>query len=302
MDGVLSSSIGTSFSTPRVTSLAAGLYHELNEEFDPLLLKSLIIHSASYSENLRIPIHERSKQLGFGTPKTVNDIIYNTPHEATLIMRDSLARGEFIDIMDFPMPTCLIRDGFFIGQVILTLVYEPILDPSQGNEYCQSNIDVKFGSYDEKAERDISQPSILNPVGRKRSQNLLLDRIYSKNKMKKQADIFAQRERLLIQYGDKYYPVKKYAINLEELTEANKMNYLKEDNNWYLYLKGVFRDHIERKARMNSLSLSQEFCLILTIRDPYGSRNVYDEVSQKLDEFNFWHSNIKVASDVSISV
>jgi len=27
---------------------------------------------------------------------------------------------------------------------------DPILDPSQGIEYCQSNIDIKFGSYDAK--------------------------------------------------------------------------------------------------------------------------------------------------------
>ena len=37
--GGLSKSVGTSFSTPRIASLATGLYQELDEAFDPLLLK-----------------------------------------------------------------------------------------------------------------------------------------------------------------------------------------------------------------------------------------------------------------------
>jgi hypothetical protein len=299
-DGSLSSSVGTSFSTPRVTSLAAGIYQELNEEFDPLLLKALIVHSASYSKGLKVPITERTKQLGFGVPKTVRDIIYNQPSEATLILRDNLAKGEFFDIMDFPMPTCLIKNGFFTGQVIATLVYDPILDPTQGSEYCQSNIDVKFGSYDDKTERDVSKRNILNPIGRQGAKNLFNGALYSKTRMRESAGDFALMERLLIQYGDKYYPVKKYAVDLSELSDANKLHYLSEDKKWYLYIRGLFRDHIERRAIQDSMQLSQELCLILTIRDPFGKENVYDKVTQKLDEHNFWHSNIKVSSDISI--
>lgn len=302
MDGSLSSAVGTSYSTPRITALAAGLYQELNEGFDPLLLKALIVHSASYSKNLKVPVTERTKQLGFGVPGTIKDIIYNAPYEATLILRDSLVKGELIDIMDFPMPSTLIKDGFFTGQIIATLVYDPILDLTQGVEYCQSNIDVKFGSYDEKTERDVGKRNILNPVGRQGTQNLLLGSLYSKSKMKDKTDDFALRERLLIQYADKYYPVKKYAVDLSELTDTNKLHYLTPDKRWYLFVRGLFRDHIERKAAFDSIQLSQEMCLILTIRDPLGNANVYDEVTQKLDEFNFWHSNIKINTDINISI
>lgn len=292
-EGVLSSSIGTSFSTPRITSLAAGLYQELNEEFDPLLLKALIVHSASYPKNLKVPVTERTKQLGFGIPKTVHDIIYNSAHEVTLILRENLTKGQYIDIMDFPVPPCLIQNGFFTGQIIITLVYEPILDSTQGAEYCQSDIDIKFGSYDSKFERDISKRNILNPIGRKGTKNLLSSDLYSKTKMKENFDEFALRERLLIQYGDKYYPVKKYAVDLSEFTEGNKMKYLSKDKKWY-------RDYLEKK--ITTESLSQEICVIITIRDPNKKENVYDGVAQKLDEFNFWHTNIKITSDVDISV
>lgn len=231
-DGNLSSSVGTSFSTPRIASLATGLYQELDEAFDPLLLKGLIIHSATYSENLQIPTAERTNQLGFGVPKSVPQILYNAPYEATLILRDTLSKGEKIDIMDFPMPKALIRDGYYTGQIIATLVYDPILDPSQGIEYCQSNIDIKFGSYDIKKERDTSKRNILNPVGRDGAKNLFLEGLYSKRLMRDSQSEFALRERLLIQYADKYYPVKKYAVDLAELSDANKLNYATADKQW----------------------------------------------------------------------
>lgn len=299
-EGELAQGVGTSFSTPRITALAAGLQQELNEDFDPLLLKALIIHSASYPEDMSVPITERTKQVGFGIPKSVPEIIYNSPYEATLILRDNLAKGDKIDIMEFPMPDCLIRDGFYTGQIIATLVYDPILDPSQGIEYCQSNLDVKFGSYDAKVERDTTKRYILNPVGRQGAQNLFLGNLFSKTKMKSKTGDFALRERLQIQYNDKYYPVKKYAIDLSELTDKKRLDYLTMDKKWFLFLQGVYRSHIEKIAQLESFQLSQEFCLILTIRDPLQKEKVYDEVSQKLDEYNFWHSNIKVSTDVNI--
>ena len=299
-DGTLAQGVGTSFSTPRITALAAGIQQELSEDFDPLLLKALITHSASYPREMTVPSIERAKQVGFGLPKSVSEIIYNSPYEATLILRDNLAKGDKIDIMDFPMPQCLIKDGYYTGQIIATLVYDPILDASQGIEYCQSNLDIKFGSYDEKFERDVSQRHILNPVGRKGAQNLFLGSVFSKTKMKNKSSDFALKERLQIQYGDKYYPVKKYAIDLSELTEQKKIDYLSSDKKWFLFLQGVYRDHIERLSQLESFTLSQEFCLILTIRDPFYKEEVYDEVTHKLDEYNFWHSNIKIATDVNI--
>lgn len=301
-NGDLASSVGTSFSTPRIASLATGLYQELDEEFDPLLLKGLIVHSASYSENLRIPVTERTKQLGFGVPKNVSQILYNDPYEATLILRDTLSKGEKIDIMDFPMPKSLIRNGYYTGQIIATLVYDPILDPTQGVEYCQSNVDIKFGSYDAKKQRDISKRNILNPVGRAGAQNIFRENLYSKRLMRDSQSDFALRERLLIQYADKYYPVKKYAVDLSELSEVNRQHFTTPDKQWFLFLQGLFREHTEQLAELERRIPSQDVCLIITIRDPQRKANVYDEVTQGLDTFNFWHSNIKITNDISVGL
>ncbi len=302
LNGSICQSVGTSYSSPRVAALAAGLYQEMEEEFDPLLLKALMIHSASYSEKLSVPITERVNQVGFGKPQTVREILYNSPNEVTLILRDEIAKGEFIDMMDFPMPDCLIDGDYYTGQIIVTLVYNPILDSTQRAEYCQSNVDIKMGTFDAKKDRDTTKRNILNPVGRDGSQNILLEAYYSKRKMRRNTDDFALKERLLIKYGDKYYPVKKYAVNLAEMTDSNQLKYLSKDKNWFLYIKGLFRDHIEIKSQQEGTTPSQEFCLIITIKDPTGTKPVYNEVNQKLTEYNFWHSNIKLHTEVTVRI
>ena len=98
----------------------------------------MIIHSASYSENLKIIRNERTRELGFGIPSNISNILYNKPYEATIILRDNLKKGERIDIMDFPMPKSLIKDGYYTGQIIATLVYNPILINNQINEIVYS--------------------------------------------------------------------------------------------------------------------------------------------------------------------
>lgn len=301
-EGNIIENAGTSFSTPRVAALAAGLSNEMAEEFDPLLLKALIIHSAKYSENLEVPEFERTKYLGFGLPDNVHNILYNSPNEATLILRDVLPKGKFIDIKDFPMPDCLIKNGFFNFQAIVTLVYDPILDPTQGFEYCQSNIDVKFGSYDEKVPRDTSKNCILNPIGRSGAQNILTSSLYSKTKMKASSKDFALKERMQIQYGDKYYPVKKYAVDTSELTDGNRQKFATSNKKWFLKLENTYRTNIEEKSFYENRELSQDFCLIITIKDSEHSSNVYNGVTQKLIEYNFWHSNIKISENININI
>ncbi len=301
-NGTTIESVGTSFSTPRVAALATGLYQELEGEFDPLLIKGLIIHSASYPYNLHIPEKERAYQIGFGIPQNIPSILYNDPYEATLILRDTMAKGKYIDIMDFPMPKSLIRNGFYTGQIIATLVYEPVLDSTQGIEYCQSNIDLNLGTYDYKTERDTRKKNILNPVGRHGSQNLFLNSLYSKRLMKDNCSDFAIKERLLIQYGDKYYPVKKYAVDLSELSDTKKLRYVTEDKKWYLKLQGLFREHTEQQAKLERSVPKQDFCLIITIRDSNRIAPIYNEVVQGLDYYNFWHRNIELANDVPINV
>src|SRR5690606_6908861 len=106
------------------------------------------------------------------------------------------------------------------------------------------------------------------------------------------------RERMLINYGKKYSPIKKYAVNLEELRDATAEHYLKAPKKWYLKMTGLYRDFCEMAALEDGEELSQEFCLVITIRDPKKTVRVYDEVSQLLTNRNFVHSNIKLRQEV----
>jgi hypothetical protein len=196
------------------------------------------------------------------------------------------------------MPSCLIKDGFFTGQIIATLIYAPILEPSQGAEYCQSNIDVLLGTYDAEKPRDMTKRNILNPVGRENPQNIFAHSLYSKIKIRNGTGTFPRRERLLIEYADKYYPVKKYAVDLSELTTANR-RYITRNKHWYLMLTGLYRSFSEQKA-VHLEKLRQDFCLLVTIKDPSGELNVYDEAVQQMDAFNFWHNSINLSSQVSV--
>jgi hypothetical protein len=300
-NGNIVSVIGTSFSTPRITGLLSSLEFNLTEDFNPLLLKALAIHSAKYPKGIQMPIYDRIKQMGFGVPGEVDDIIFNDPYEITLILQDTLVKGEFMEILEFPFPENLINSGFYYGDLKVTMVSSPILREKQGSEYCQSNLDIHFGTYDRVKDRDITKSNILNEFGPDGNKNLLPDGSYKKQ-FKKDLDSDFARERTLINYGKKYQPIKKYSVNLEEMTDSNKVNYLQAPKKWYLKVNGLYRDFAEMMALIDGEELSQEFCIVVTIRDNKKRFPIYNEVSQLLNNRNFTHSNIKLRQEVKVNI
>lgn len=302
VDGRIMSAVGTSFSTPRITSLVAALAHNITDEFNPVLLKALAIHSSKYPDGISLNQTDKLKYLGFGLPSPVNEIIYNDPHEITLIQQDTLVKGEFFEILEFPYPENLVNDdGFFYGDIKVTLVASPVLNAKQGSEYCQSNIDVFFGTYDKIKERDISKPSILNEIGLDGNENLLKGRHFSKHFHNDTTSSFAN-ERMLLNYGKKYQPIKKWVVNLDEMTSSSKEKYLKTPKKWYLKVTGLYREFSETRAMADGEELSQDFCLIITIKDNKNEKMVYDNVTHLLNNRNFTHADIKLRERVRIKI
>jgi hypothetical protein len=300
VDGQIRSDCGTSFSTPRVAAILAGLQNEIREEFDALTLKALLIHSADYGECSELDSQTKLEQLGFGKPKNVSDILYGNANEITLILRDTLQKGKFVDIMEFPFPRNLTNEGFYEGQVTVTLVYNPILKAGQGTEYCQSNLNVFLGTYEEKIGKDMEKRNVLNPIGRDTSsQNVLRPSIYSKKVDYSSENAFAN-ERMLIDFGDKFYPVKKYSVDLSELTPANKEKTLPESRQWFLKVEGLYRDFIEKLALEQEMELSMEYCVVVTIKDPKQQKDVYSSVVQELTSNNFIHRDIEVKTNIRV--
>lgn len=291
-DGNLSSKAGTSFSTPRITSIAAALDNELLDDFDPMLLKALIIHSSKYP-NVAIQPEERLKQMGFGVPPAMKEILYNAENEITLVIRDTIEKGNFIEILDFPYPQDMVEDNYYTGEITVTLVASPDLVQSQGEEYCQSNIDVYFGTYNDKVER--SGKTIRNLIGKDSgAKNLLNPQVYSKREIKKNHQF--KDERLLKNFHQKYQPVKKWVVNLSEISEANKIRYTEYPKRWFLKIEGLFRDHIEKIED----KIKTDFCLIITIKDNKHGTSVYDNVTAGLEQNNFIQKNINVRSKIQL--
>ena len=300
-NGDVAKDAGTSFSTPWVTRMAAELTHLVNEQFDPLLIKALLIHNAKYPANCAMTMADKVTQMGFGMPSSVQEMLYNSEDEITLILRDTLDKGSFIEMFDFPFPESLIdEDGNFIGQIIATLVTKSLLDDKQAGEYCQSNIDILFGTYETETDRDTSKPRIKNSKGLGEPQNILLDSLYSSRVKNAHPLTGFERECTLVKYGKKFHPVKKYAVDLADMTPSNKQRHLNGNRKWYLKVEGLYRDFIEQDAKIRNYQLSQEYCLLLTIRDPNGEAPVYDQVIQQLETKNFIHHDIHVRNVVSV--
>lgn len=302
LDEKICKNVGTSFSTPRVSRIAAELAFMMHEDFDALLIKALMIHYAKYPVGIKMKMTDKVAQMGFGMPVGANEILYNSPDEITLILRDTLEKGNFIEMFDFPFPTSLVdENGFFRGQIILTMVNKSLVDDKQAGEYCQSNIDVFFGTYETEKERDVTKPTIKNPRGVDVNQNLLSDSLYSASAKGIHPVTGFERECTLVKYGKKFHPVKKYAIDLADMTPSNRDKWLPSTRKWYLKIEGVYRDFIEKEAVKKDFQLSQEYCMILTIRDPERIAPVYDEVTQQLTTRNFIHHDVRVRNVVHVA-
>jgi subtilisin family serine protease len=297
--GTTVSNVGTSFSTPRITGLAAALDFKIAEDFNPLLLKALMIHSAKYPSAVTLSAVDKLKYMGYGLPLNANDIVYNSPNEITLILQDTLIKSNYYEILDFPYPTDMIDNGKYYGEITLTLVSSPIVDNNHSTEYCQSNIDVSFGTYEKIKARDIEKSYILNEFGTDGAMNLLRDALYSKKHLNNPLHDFAG-ERMLRNYGKKYHPIKKYAIDLTELTETNAINGLSAPKKWFLRLEGLYSSFCENRAVLDGIELSQEFCMVITIRDKRKKKNVYDNVTRQLNSNNFIHQNIQLRNEINL--
>ncbi len=296
-DGKIVRDCGTSFSTPRVSALLANLSHKIKGDFNGVLIKTLSMHAARYPQEVKDPTRKKLIKYGFGLPPSINDILLNSPNEITLILHDELPKGNFIEILDFPFPNNLVdENGYYIAEIIVTLVNHQILDDSQGKEYCQSDIEIAFGTYDAVTSRDVNKPNIKNPIGRINSINILKTDLYSKKEINGTGLAF---EPTLIQNG-KYHPVKKFHCDLSRMTNKKKQLYISAPKKWFLKLNGLYRSKTERIFEESRVDLSQRFCLAITIRDRLGQHDVYNQVAQLLDQGNFMHQQIELEQDVRV--
>ena len=143
--GGQSQSWGTSYAAPLVASVAAHAWDQLvraEHEVTPEMVRAVVIHSAALGSPPRRP--EDLRYFGFGTPDALSRVLTCEESAFTTWHRVYIPPGQFVE-HEFPMPSCLLQNGKFSGEIVMTLCYAPPLDPNSGEEYCRSNVNVKMG-------------------------------------------------------------------------------------------------------------------------------------------------------------
>jgi hypothetical protein len=143
--------VGTSFSTPIVSSIAANIWSDLLageavENTAPELVKGLVVHSATVA-NMAIPDDQRT-YYGAGVPRGESMALFDRPNSFTTIHEVELRTGVNWEKRPFPMPACLVSpNGKMKAAVTLTVSYAPVIDPAFGDECIRTCVESSFGRY-----------------------------------------------------------------------------------------------------------------------------------------------------------
>jgi len=254
--GNLSETVGTSFAAPLAAVTAAKLWNSLDGNPPRHLVKAMMIHSAVL--NSETITSEDLPYTGFGKPPSVEDMLQCNPSEATLIFELDLPYSHRnFHKPDFPVPPCLHReDGKVFGEIIMTLVYDPPVDPYDGAAYSQVNINPSVGvCWVDGDDEDYSGKLVPYP--------------------KDYRDLFEKNQ---IQHGFKWSPVKVYRANFSRVTPRDM---------WRITM-----DMSTRKPEYKPDS--QPVALIVTIRDPAGEQPVYDEVIAMMNRSGWITQNLPI--------
>lgn len=259
--------IGTSFSTPIVSSVAANLFEKIGERANPSLVKSLIIHNANLNNNI---MDNDKPYYGWGKPNGSDDILSVKDYESTMVFEGKAQKSFEIEKLPFPIPSCLrTADNKVRAEFFITLVYHPELDPQKAFEYCQMDINVGFGKV-EKIE--------------KMENGEMVEKFEFKSQVPLQKDTHLF-ESDLVKSGDKWSPVKVYKKRFPKGVDIE---------HWRLRVSVMDRDGYEAQGVLIP------FSIVLTIRDIDKEQPVYNEMSQLMDQQNWEVSDLVVDTQIKV--
>ncbi|WP_285130754.1 S8 family anti-phage peptidase IteS [Leclercia adecarboxylata] len=260
-DNRLSSSFGTSFSAPIVSSLAAHTWQKIaaNPEFNvsPSLVKALLIHSAQlsspdYSTNER-------RYYGAGLPEEIIETLHDSDERFTLVFQTFLVPGMRWRKENYPIPSSLIDNGKFKGEIIITAAYAPPLDPNAGSEYVRANVELSFG---------------------------LIENNSMKGKVPMEGETGQSGyESAQIEHGGKWSPVK---IHRKKFSRGIA------SGNWAIQAKATLR------ANEPPLREPLPVTIIVTLRSLDGNTQIYSDGVRALNSNNWIHSALPVRMSVSV--
>lgn len=259
--------IGTSFSTPLVAAILANVEGNIRGNVTPCLIRALSVHSAVLNTPTLTPTELKYK--GFGTPDDLSSILTCAPWEATLIFEPELIPGFTFDKHPFPIPQSLFRDNDKVtGEIIMTLAYDPPLDPSAGAEYCRINVTASLGTCELKEGKPYEHSVQIWPL----PKNEELINLY---------------EHYQIKHGFKWSPLKVYRRLMPRGVKGNI---------WNLKLRILARhDYKFTKPK------PQKVALVVTMRDPNKTAPVYDQTVAKMRQIGWITQDLQVEERIRVS-
>ncbi|WP_434144774.1 S8 family serine peptidase [Photobacterium leiognathi] len=267
---MLSSSHGTSLAVPHVAKTIAILDLETNQSLSIPSLKALMIHNAKKVTPLEVnDLAKESREFtGFGLASSSGDIIKKDESSFTFLFEDQLKKGQIVEFL-FVWPEDLVNlNGKCKGKIKMTLVYEPPIDRSYGEEYIRANVDASLQQ--EKITKDSS------------TYTKVVKSIWD-TKLGEEANY----EKSLVKHGFKWWPIKVY--------EKTSKQGIGNSTNWRLRVSSQVRDGVIYPDE------GIKFSVIVTIEDHKGESNkIYNQMVISLNQIGVKIESINVRDEVRV--
>jgi subtilisin family serine protease len=264
-DGATVNVCGTSYAAPLVARTLAELDLLTEQSRATHTLRALTLHHAEIPALLKLRgLKDLARQFaGFGRPPAAIEMLETDDHQITIVFESQLTIGNTkpaIMRFAFEWPAALAdpATGGCSGNIRMTLVYDPPLDPAFGAEFARVNLDASLKQRqpdlkdDGSPRRRDGQPSFadqISMIGLPKSVRLPL------------------RERALIDHGLKWWPSKRYEAKFDQRGISPS---------WRLEVTSVTR------AEASFPTDGVPFCVVLTIEDPSGSKPIFQTFRQYL--------------------
>lgn len=259
---------GTSFSAPLVAKSLACYDKKIAGYTSREVLLALLIHNSVIPPAFN---HKKYRSIlldtiGYGLPMPSNFHLTEDDHSFTLVLSDALVLRNRM-VLSFNWPQSLVRDGKCYGDIKLTMVSTPIIDPRFKSEMIRENISVSFGNFN---QNDGSKTNQLHPLYCKPTK-------HGKNAHKFEWELMDE--------DMKWNPIKVYEHHINRGISGSTL--------WQLDVSCL------SKTGQTIHGNGIPFALILTISDPNGEAPVNAELKYNIQQSNLIIENIQTAARVA---
>ncbi|MCA8434550.1 S8 family serine peptidase [Burkholderia seminalis] len=267
-DGLVAAVKGTSMAVPLAAKTLAQLDLELGHEARREIVQAIFLHNTYFPAPLRTLKARRVGRglVGFGYPRPSSETLILNRHTFGVVVCDNLKKDDNC-VIDFRWPRELVdAEGRCRGIARLTLVYSPPLDFDYGAEAARISLVPSLRQReDETQPRDVSEDD--EEEDEESEDATKVGWIGRINPVHSRGLKRTSRESALLLDGLKWSPVKVLEGSFRGIGRSAE---------WRMTVNYVARNQVEFPED------GVPFAAVLTITDPDGKANVYEDLKQEL--------------------